>query len=442
MTPSSSGIFNSPIWSSTVARLSMKIRARCSASSSASRMSARKAPIRSICWPGASQSPSISGSRDIVAQLTMSDAITALSRSVATSVLGKCAAMSSAPGGGAVPDHELAPSGRASRRPRASTRAICPAADDEDAVGIRRRQQPGGEQRIGRRLPLGDEVEIDDRLQRAVIVAVEVHRPVDRRHLVGGVLGKHRRGLHRHAHPVDPGRTGEQGVGLAVEETVGDLGPRAAGARRPSRRPSSPQSSSASASNGMISIVIAPPPRSASPAATSRAAQPSGPSNRCACQPRASAAAMLSGHVVGKQQPRPGAIAAVLLDDLVDPRGRLGDAEVAGDIAPVELGEERPGASRRRQTRRCRNSTARTPPRPSPAAPAAAAPNGRSPGPPRSSQRSCHIRISSRNSGQSPRPPRRPSRGNRRPGRPARSSGAGPPPRTSPGRRSRPTIAS
>ena len=85
MTPRASGSRSSPMCASVVSKLSTKMRPRRSASSSASRMSARKAPTRSRCWPGRSQAPRSTGSVAMVAVATMSAAATAAGRSAATS---------------------------------------------------------------------------------------------------------------------------------------------------------------------------------------------------------------------------------------------------------------------------------------------------------------------------------------------------------------------
>ena len=79
MMPLAMGWQMSPAWAAAVKRASTKMRQRRTASSSASRISSRKPPTRSRCWPGRSQRPWIRGVGDMVAAETMSASLIAAS---------------------------------------------------------------------------------------------------------------------------------------------------------------------------------------------------------------------------------------------------------------------------------------------------------------------------------------------------------------------------
>ncbi len=194
--------------------------------------------------------------------------------------------------GVAVPDEEPGVGeGRAIGRAQAAPYG--PGPDDQDRAAVGPRQMTCGQQAVARRFPLGDEAEIDDRLEAAILVRKDRDRPADHRLALRGIAGKHRRGLHRHAQPVDPGRPAEQRVGIAVKESVPDLGLREtvpSGKRVGQPDPVEPRFALGEPDD-RDAHGVCPASR---PSATSRSAHPSGPSKRCVCQPLDAAIRMLS----------------------------------------------------------------------------------------------------------------------------------------------------
>ncbi len=122
--------------------------------------------------------------------------------------------------GGSVPHHELGaredgPIGLAqgpTDRPRP---------DDENLRGLRVSQPRGGQDAVAGGLPLGDEMEIDDRLEGPVDVRIEAHTTIDRWDV--RILREDGGGFDCHAEPVDPGRAGEEGVLAPAQHAVSDL---------------------------------------------------------------------------------------------------------------------------------------------------------------------------------------------------------------------------
>jgi hypothetical protein len=156
-----------------------------------------------------------------------------------------------------------------------------------------------------------------------------------------------------------------------------------------------------------------------SPSATSRAAQPSGPSNRCPCQPRAAAAAMFSARSSVNKDQRPGE-PAIRLDHLIDAG--------SGFVTPM-WPETRPGRIHQEiaGTAPCQRSGSRSWSAQRPARPCARSAAQRDRMRCRvaiSSQRSCHSGSPAAQSGCGrPRCPIGP--GTKCPGRPGRSCRAG-----------------
>ena len=80
-------------------------------------------------------------------------------------------------------------------------------------------QKARGQQRIARRLPFGQQVEVDQRLQLCRPVGIKRRAAIDRRQAPARIAGKDRRRLDQQPKPVDPGRAGQQRVLSALKDT-------------------------------------------------------------------------------------------------------------------------------------------------------------------------------------------------------------------------------
>ena len=218
--------------------------------------------------------------------------------------IGKGRLHRAGPFGRAVPDRELR-AGKSSTIGFAQRMPHGASANNQDVAAVWTGQTARRQQTVTRRFPLGHQCEIQDRLQGAILPRKQVHRPRNHGFSRCLVARKDRGTFDRQPQTRNPRGPVQQGVFAFVQEHIRHLRLRPLMARHQSVRQRQPVQVSLALLKWDHHRHCAASLLS-NPSATSRSAQPCGPSNRCVCQPRPAATLMLSIRSSAKSKPSGG----------------------------------------------------------------------------------------------------------------------------------------